>query len=72
MESLWGSDVWGTINLFGTLLLSLLVANALKRNIKILKVSLIPTSVLAGVLLLLVAGLYDLIFKEALLMARAI
>lgn len=65
MESFWGSDVWGTINLFGTLLLSLLVANALKRNIKILKVSLIPTSVLAGVLLLLVAGLYDLIFKEA-------
>ena len=65
MESFWGSDVWGTINLFGALLLSLLVANALKRNIKILKVSLIPTSVLAGILLLLVAGLYDLIFKEA-------
>ena len=33
MESFWGSDVWGTINLFGALLLSLLVANALKRNI---------------------------------------
>ena len=65
MGSFWGSDVWGNINLFGALLLSLLVANALKRNIKVLKVSLIPTSVLAGILLLILAGIYDLIFGEA-------
>ena len=57
MGSFWGSDVWGNINLFGALLLSLLVANALKRNIKVLKVSLIPTSVLAGILLLILAGI---------------
>ena len=35
MESFWSSDVWGSINLIGTLLLSLLAANALKKNIKI-------------------------------------
>ena len=66
MESFWSSDVWGSINLIGTLLLSLLAANALKKNIKILKVSLIPTSVLAGILLLILAGIYDLITKETL------
>ncbi len=61
MESFWGSDVWGTVNLIGILLLSLLVANALKKNFKVLQVSLIPTSVLAGILLLIFAGIYDLI-----------
>jgi len=65
MESFWGSEVWGNINIISTLLLSLLVANALKRNIKFLKVSLIPTSVLAGILLLVLAGIYDLIFGQA-------
>ena len=65
MEGFWGSNVWGFINVIGILLLSLLVANALKRNIKLLKISLIPTSVLAGILLLVVTGVYDLIFKEA-------
>ena len=55
MESFWGSDVWGSINLIGILLLSLLIANALKRSIRVLKASLIPTSVLAGILLLITA-----------------
>lgn len=66
MESFWGSDVWRNVNLIGILLLSLLIANALKKCIKILKVSLIPTSVLAGILLLVFAGLYDLISGEVL------
>ena len=66
MESFWGSDVWGTINLIGILLLSLLVANALKKSIKVLKASLIPTSVLAGIILLVLAGIYD-IFSDELL-----
>ena len=61
MESFWGSDVWGTINLTAILLLSLLGANALKKAIKFLKVSLIPTSVLGGIILLAFAGIYDLI-----------
>lgn len=64
MESFWDSSVWGTVNLIGALLMSLLLANALKKAIKILKVSLIPTSVLAGIILLIVAGIYDLISGE--------
>ena len=66
MEGFWGSEVWGNVNVLGILLLSLLAANALKKSIKLLKVSLIPTSVLAGILLLLLAGVYDLITGEAL------
>lgn len=60
MESFWDSSVWGTVGLIGILLMSLLVANALKKSIKFLKASLIPTSVLAGILLLVFVGLYDL------------
>lgn len=70
MESFWGSDVWGSINLIGILLLSLLIANALKRSIRVLKASLIPTSVLAGILLLITAGIYDLITGEVLFETR--
>ena len=61
MESFWGSDVWGAFDLVAVLLLSLIVANILKRRVKFLKSSLIPTSVLGGILLLLVAGIFDLI-----------
>ena len=66
MESFWGSDVWGYINLIGTLLLGLLIANALKKNIKALRNSLIPTSVLAGILILVFAGVYDLVTGKVL------
>lgn len=66
MSSFWGSDVWGTVNLVGILLLSLLLANALKKRIKILSASLIPTSVLAGILLLIFAGFYNLFSGEVL------
>ncbi len=59
MESFWDSSVWGTVALIGTLLLSLLVANALKKSIRLLRASLIPTSVLAGILLLIFAGIFD-------------
>ena len=61
MESFWGSEVWGTLNLIAVLLLSLLAANALKRTVKFLRDSLIPTSVLGGAMLLIFAGIYDLI-----------
>lgn len=59
METFWGSEVWGLFCLMAVLLISLLVANALKRSIHFLKVSLIPTSVLAGILILIFAGIYD-------------
>ncbi len=61
MENFWDSSVWGTFHLIAVLLISLLVANALKRRIKFLKVSLIPTSVLGGAILLLIAAIYKLI-----------
>ncbi|MBR6700714.1 MAG: hypothetical protein IKL72_03185 [Firmicutes bacterium] len=60
MENFWGFNVWGVVNLFALLLLSLLAANALKRKIRILQASLIPTSVLGGLILLLISGVYKL------------
>ncbi|MBE6655730.1 MAG: hypothetical protein E7609_02530 [Ruminococcaceae bacterium] len=63
MEAFWGSDVWGLLTLFAVLMISLLVANALKRSVRLLKVSLIPTSVLAGAILLFFAGIWDACFK---------
>lgn len=58
MENFWDFSVWGAFNLIAVLLLSLLAANVLKKSFKILRASLIPTSVLAGVLLIIVAGVY--------------
>lgn len=55
MNNFWDSNVWGTFNLVALLLISLLIANIMKRRIKFLRYSLIPTSVLGGVILLIVA-----------------
>lgn len=55
MNNFWDSSVWGTFNLVAMLLISLLIANIMKRRIKFLRYSLIPTSVLGGVILLIVA-----------------
>ena len=60
MSNFWGSDVWGSFMIVAVLLLSLLVANALKRRIPFLGASLIPTSVLGGLLLLATSGIYKL------------
>lgn len=61
MENFWDYSVWGTINLAMVLLISLICANMLKRSVKWLEASLIPTSVLGGAMLLAVAGIYRLI-----------
>ncbi len=66
MEVFWGSDVWGTLLLIGILLSSLVAGNMLRRRIPFLKDSLIPTSVLGGILLLIIAGIYRAITKDAL------
>ena len=63
MENFWDYKVWGTVNLVAVLLLSLLAANILKRKIPFLEKSLIPTSVLGGTILLIIAGFYDLVAK---------
>ncbi len=52
MQNFWDLNVWGLLNIFAMLLLSLLLANALKKKIGFLEKSLIPTSVLAGIILL--------------------
>ncbi len=59
MEAFWDYSVWGFFNIFAILLVSLLVANALKKAIPALEASLIPTSVLAGILLLAFSMVYD-------------
>ena len=49
MQNFWDYSVWGWMILFGVLLGSLLVGNILKKGIPVLSQSLIPTSVLGGV-----------------------
>ena len=62
MENIWGFSAWGSVNLVAVLLLSLLFANLLKRKIKWLTKTLIPTSVLGGLLLLVFSIIYKSIF----------
>ncbi|MBQ5755089.1 MAG: hypothetical protein IIV90_05420, partial [Oscillospiraceae bacterium] len=61
MENFWDYNVWGGFNLIAILLMSLLVANIFKKSIPLLQESLIPTSVLGGGILIVVAGLYKLV-----------
>ena len=58
MGNFWDFSSWGFFNLTAVLLLSLLVANMLKRSIPWLNASLIPTSVLGGGILLLASMIY--------------
>ena len=66
METFWDYSVWGFFNLIAALMISLLAANALKRSVGFLRASLIPTSVLGGLMLLIVASLYRLITGDML------
>ncbi len=58
MENFWDYKVWGVIMLFAMLLGSLLIGNMLKKMISVLQKSLIPTSVIGGTLLIIVAAIY--------------
>ena len=64
MLNFWDSSVWGWIILFAVLLGSLLVGNIIKKGIPLLRDSLIPTSVLGGAILLIVAAIYKWITGE--------
>ena len=59
MVNFWDFSSWGLFNLIAVLLASLLVSNMLKRSIRWLEASLIPTSVLGGGILLLVSVIYN-------------
>lgn len=61
MENFWDFSAWGTLNVIAVLFVSLLAANALKKNIPVLQASLIPTSVLGGGMIIIVAAVYRLI-----------
>lgn len=64
MDGFWDSNVWGVINIVSVLLISILLANTLKRIIPFLRESLIPTSVLGGIFLLIISTVYELITDE--------
>ena len=61
MINFWDSEVWSWILLFAVLTGSLLVGNTLRRKIPLLRNSLIPTSVIGGAVLLVVAAIYKVI-----------
>ena len=70
MINFWEFEAWGGFNVLAVLMVSLLCASMLKRAFPILKASLIPTSVLGGGLLIIVAGIYkaitgDIMFDTA-------
>ena len=70
MGNFWDYNVWSWILLFGVLLGSLLAGNILKKSIPFLQNSLIPTSVVGGGILLIVAAIYkwitgDIMFDTA-------
>ena len=64
MENFWDYSVWGTLNVVAALLAALLGANMIKKFIKPLQASLIPTSVLGGLLLLVISALYKTVFHS--------
>lgn len=64
MLNFWDSNVWSWLLLFAVLLGSLLVGNTLRRKIPLLRNSLIPTSVLGGIVLLIVAAIFKFITGE--------
>lgn len=61
----WDSEVWGIVSLISVLFLTMLVANVLKKNIPFLQKSLIPTSVLGGLILFAVSAVFEGITGKA-------
>ena len=64
MANFWDYSVWGVIMVFAFLLGALLAGNSLKRKIPFLKNSLIPSSVLGGTILIVIAAIYRAITGE--------
>lgn len=58
MVHFWESNTWGFINLLAVVFASLIVASLLKKILPFLRKSLIPTSVLGGLILLIIATIY--------------
>ena len=58
MLNFWDYSAWGWVILFAVLLGSLLAGNIVKKSIPLLRDSLIPTSVLGGCMILIIAAIY--------------
>ena len=67
MTNFWDFDAWGSLNLIGLLLIGLLIANVLKRRVKPIRASMIPTSVLAGIIILIVSTVWGAVSGTPLL-----
>ena len=61
MSNFWDFSVWAWISLMAVVFFGLLLGNVLKKTIPFFHYSLIPTSVLGGIILLAFAGIYRLI-----------
>ena len=64
MENFWDYSVWGFIMIISVLLASLLAGNSLKRKVPFLKNSLMPSSVIGGTVLIVIAAIYKAISGE--------
>ena len=64
MGNFWDYSSWSGIFLVGILLGSLLIGNILKKAIPFLRESLVPTSVLAGIVILIFTSVYKAITGE--------
>lgn len=64
MQNFWDFEAWGGISLIATVLIGLLLANILKKNVKFVRKSLIPTPVLGGIILLILTTVYEKITGE--------
>ncbi|MBE5750752.1 MAG: hypothetical protein E7346_07860 [Clostridiales bacterium] len=58
MNNFWDASVWGWFFILALILGSILLGNMLKKSIPFMRKSLIPTSVLGGLILLIIAEVY--------------
>jgi len=65
MSNFWDFNVWAWISLTAILFGALLIGNVLKKTVPLLRYSLIPTSVLGGIILLIIAAVYRVITGDA-------
>lgn len=66
MANFWDYSVWGLLFIIAILLGSIILANAMKNTIPFLRQSLVPTSVLGGLILLVIAEVYRIITSRPL------
>ena len=57
---------WGMFMVLGVLFTSMLIANVIKKSLPFLRESLLPTSVLGGLIILIVSTVYEAISGNAL------